>query len=412
VPYFGEMQALFQTDSWEDQMHKNTPSLTGALFAGALSAAVTIVVLFSSIGFWALLAACVSGPTIGFLAYKPVELWKSFKDALKKADEDAKEARISNKQHISWILAHAALWLVRPTQLIPIGVAISALIAMHLWTPVSIHFKTCMAGFLLLHFLYTGFILVRYTNPAFPEAFRAERPTEEDLKQHEKNRAAFFSAPGPRLEIVSKTIKLVLASFLFMACITGIIFFFVGFSLEEDEAKDFDKIENDPAKHWRYVKLAIKRDVELLRIFAIEMPSMILNDAKNTYQLLFKEHHEATQAFFKRLWQEITVVCKVYIGAMFLWALSLTHSSERVIAAIDGTLGVLITFAAFSWIGGPHFLEAGVLWQFPFLSCGAFLGVLIGLINYELVAIRWLPKAQEKLADLQAQKTLLFNPSM
>ncbi len=402
------MQALFQTDSWEDQMHKNTPSLTGALFAGALSAAVTIVVLFSSIGFWALLAACVSGPTIGFLAYKPVELWKSFTRNAKNANKEA-QATLSYENHLSWIIATSASWILRPTQLIFL-IPFLGVCALEVWTSIS-HLGWVALTLLLTHWLYTGLIVSVFAHPCIPENFRAGTKTDMNW-EIEKDELKECLTNDPRSKIVARTIRNILEEYVLLSLVMGFLLTLFGVNLTKEEYKQFNETNCRKNTHWGFVWLSMKRDCTLFKVFIYDAPIKLIAMTREYYDLLWKQHKDATMAFLSTLRQEITVVCKVYIGAMFLWALSLTHSSERVIAAIDGTLGVLITFAAFSWIGGPHFLEAGVLWQFPFLSCGAFLGVLIGLINYELVAIRWLPKAQEKLADLRAEKSLLFNPSM
>jgi hypothetical protein len=75
------------------------------------------------------------------------------------------------------------------------------------------------------------------------------------------------------------------------------------------------------------------------------------------------------------MFKQITTVSK--FGCTFLWRVFvLIHSRERTICAVDSAVGSIIAYSFGYGLAG--------------LLVGATAGALLGLVNYELVSVRWL----------------------
>lgn len=73
-----------------------------------------------------------------------------------------------------------------------------------------------------------------------------------------------------------------------------------------------------------------------------------------------------------------------FIGR-FIWHLfRIVHSNERVLCALDGTLGGT---AIYLWLAHPH-MSIGQ--QVVLVIFGGFIGAALGVLNWELVSKRWL----------------------
>ena len=75
----------------------------------------------------------------------------------------------------------------------------------------------------------------------------------------------------------------------------------------------------------------------------------------------------------------------VRVIGMSCWALFvLIHRSERVLSALDGTLGGVVVTAWTWWSGRPDALFAKIF----LVVCGMAMGALFGVLNYEIVSRR------------------------
>ncbi|NQT49536.1 hypothetical protein HQ571_02465 [Candidatus Kuenenbacteria bacterium] len=89
---------------------------------------------------------------------------------------------------------------------------------------------------------------------------------------------------------------------------------------------------------------------------------------------------------FWRLWINIAMIIGWLIAFAYNFSLNMikyVHSRERVLCALDGTLGGLLAWTHLSSVA------SGAVEQL-FVACiGGFLGALIGIANYELLSVRY-----------------------
>lgn len=85
----------------------------------------------------------------------------------------------------------------------------------------------------------------------------------------------------------------------------------------------------------------------------------------------------------RRMPQAFTVGVR-FVKYLFL----LVHSKERLVCAVDGPAGALVTYLTLLYIYGPELSELSVLAQFSFVGLAGAVSALIGMVNYELLSKR------------------------
>lgn len=88
--------------------------------------------------------------------------------------------------------------------------------------------------------------------------------------------------------------------------------------------------------------------------------------------------------FFKFM-SEPVVDCGIFFKKLFIRI----HSDQRVLCAIDSAIGAVSAY--FLFLGGAIPMSG----QIFVVICGGLIGMALGVVNYQLVSVRWLKLGQE-----------------